>query len=399
MTEFFPEHLRRSIDAVVDDDGLRESLASGRPLRIKYGVDCTAPDLHLGHAVNLWLMRHLQDLGHAVVFLLGDVTTQIGDPTGRSATRPVLSPEQIDANAAAFLAQVETVLLTDADVFEVRRNSEWYAPMPVSELLGLFAMTTHAQLMARDMFRDRLARGQEIALHELAYPVLQGYDSVVIRSDLTVIGSDQLFNELMGRHYQQRFGQVPQALITTRITSGLDGGAKQSKSLNNYVALTGAPADTFGRVMSLRDDAVRDWAEVYTDLPDDDVARLAEASDAGGHAARDAKLGLAEAITTRYHGPDVAAACREAFGRTFSDGDVPKDAPIVEAPGERVGVVDLVRAARPDLSASAVRRLVAQGAIRLDGVVLADADAEVDAAAGAVLRTGRRQWARIATSE
>ncbi|HEY3561650.1 MAG TPA: tyrosine--tRNA ligase, partial [Kribbella sp.] len=212
------DRLRRTTDLIVGEDDLRERLASGRPLRIKYGVDCTAPDLHLGHAVNLWMMRQLQDLGHRVVFLLGDLTTRVGDPTGRSSTRPVLSPEQIDANAASFLSQVSLVLRTDPEVFEVRRNSEWYDAMPVAELLTLFAQVTQAQLMSRDMFRDRVAAGREIAVHELVYPVLQGYDSFAMQSDLTIVGSDQLFNEQLGRHFQQRLGAAPQVVITTTIT-------------------------------------------------------------------------------------------------------------------------------------------------------------------------------------
>lgn len=203
----------RTIDSIVDEDGLRRRLESGEQLRIKYGVDLTAPDLHLGHAVNLWLMRHLQNHGHKVVFLLGDLTTQVGDPTGKSETRPVLSAEAIEANARAFLEQVSIVLDTNPRLFEVRRNSEWFRAMPVAQLLSLFSMTTHAQLMARDMFRERTKQGREIALHELTYPVLQGYDSFAMNSDLTIVGSDQLFNEMMGRQYQQRLGAQPQAII------------------------------------------------------------------------------------------------------------------------------------------------------------------------------------------
>jgi tyrosyl-tRNA synthetase len=191
--------LRRNIDTIIGEDRLLQRLASGEKLRIKYGVDCTAPDLHLGHAVNLWMMRHFQEQGHRVVFLLGDTTTRIGDPTGKSDTRPLLSPEAIDSNAAAFLEQVGIVLHTDPELFEVRRNSEWFDAMPIKELLSLFSMVTHAQLMSRDMFRDRIANGREIALHELTYPVLQGYDSFAMDSDLTIVGSDQLFNEMMGR--------------------------------------------------------------------------------------------------------------------------------------------------------------------------------------------------------
>ncbi|MDX6264543.1 MAG: tyrosyl-tRNA synthetase, partial [Kribbellaceae bacterium] len=296
------ERLRRTTDTIVGEDDLIERLTSGRKLRIKYGVDCTAPDLHLGHAVNLWMMRQLQDLGHQVVFLLGDLTTRIGDPTGRSETRPMLTPEQIEVNAASFLEQVSLVLRTEPEVFEVRRNSEWYATMEVATLLGLFSQVTQAQLMARDMFRDRVAAGREIALHELIYPVLQGYDSFAMDSDLTIVGSDQLFNEQLGRHFQQRLGAPPQAVVITTITPGIDGGPKQSKSLNNYIGLTDPPRDKFGKVMSLPDTLVQTYAHVYSELPLEVVAALGEAAAHGGPAARDAKLKLAAAIVTRYHG-------------------------------------------------------------------------------------------------
>ncbi|HWU28267.1 MAG TPA: tyrosine--tRNA ligase, partial [Microbacterium sp.] len=275
----------RTIDAIVDEHALRAKLESGRQLRIKYGVDLTAPDLHLGHAVNLWLMRHLQDNGHRVVFLLGDLTTRVGDPTGKSETRPVLTAEQIEQNAQAFLDQVSIVLDTAPEVFEVRRNSEWFDRMPVAELLSLFSMTTHAQLMARDMFRERLAQGREIALHELTYPVLQGYDSFAMQSDLTIVGSDQLFNEMMGRQFQQRLGESPQSLITTVITPGLDGGPKQSKSLGNYIALTDSATDKFGKAMSLPDELVGIWAGAYTTLPDEVVAALGHDAARGGRIA------------------------------------------------------------------------------------------------------------------
>ncbi len=323
------ERLRRTTDSIVGEADLIERLASGRPLRVKYGVDCTAPDLHLGHAVNLWMMRQLQDLGHKVVFLLGDLTTRIGDPTGRSETRPTLTPAEIDANAASFLEQVSLVLRTEPELFEVRRNSEWFDAMDVATLLGLFSQVTQAQLMARDMFRDRVAAGREIALHELIYPVLQGYDSFAMNSDLTIVGSDQLFNEQLGRHFQQRLGSPPQALIITTITPGIDGGPKQSKSLNNYIALTDTPKDKFGKLMSLPDPLVQTYAHVYTELPREVVASLGEAAAHGGPAARDAKLKLASAVVTRYHGANVAKAERAAFTEQFSRRNIPGDLPEV----------------------------------------------------------------------
>ncbi|MFI6831915.1 tyrosine--tRNA ligase [Kribbella sp. NPDC050241] len=389
------DRLRRTTDSIVGEADLRERLTSGRPLRIKYGVDCTAPDLHLGHAVNLWMMRQLQDLGHQVVFLLGDLTTRVGDPTGRSETRPVLTPEEIEANATSFLEQVSLVLRTDPAVFEVRRNSEWYDGMRVAELLGLFAQVTHAQLMARDMFRERVTAGREIAVHELVYPVLQGYDSFAMQSDLTIVGTDQLFNEQLGRHFQQRLGAPPQAVITTTITPGLDGRAKQSKSLNNYVGLTDPPREKFGKLMSIPDDLVEPYARVYTELPMDTVAALGAAAAHGGPQARDAKLRLAAAVVTRYHGAGTAKAELEAFRRTFSDRNQPEDIPEIVVDSSVTTALDLLRAIRPDDSNSELRRLIRQGAVTIDGTRADDPAEAVDLGTGVVIKSGARTWHRV----
>ena len=392
------ERLRRTTDSIVGEADLIERLGSGRPLRIKFGVDCTAPDLHLGHAVNLWMMRHLQDLGHKVVFLLGDLTTRIGDPTGRSETRPVLTPPEIDANAAAFLAQLSLVLRTEPDVFEVRRNSEWYGSMDTATLLGLFGQVTHAQLVARDMFRTRIAEGREIALSELIYPVLQGYDSCAMNSDLTIVGSDQLFNEQLGRHFQQRLGSSPQVVITSTITPGLDGGPKQSKSLNNYVALTDTPRDKFGKLMSLPDSLVETYAHVYTELPLGIVAALGEAAIQGGPPARDAKLRLASAVVTRYHGAGAARTHLDAFTATFSKREDPTDIPEVTVDAPSVTVLGLLQAARPDESNSGLRRLISQGAVLVGGAKKTDPEEKLELMDGTILRSGRRTWHRIRTT-
>ena len=389
------ERLRRTTDTVVGESDLLERLASGRPLRIKYGVDCTAPDLHLGHAVNLWMMRQLQDLGHRVVFLLGDLTTRVGDPTGRSETRPLLTPEEIEANAQSFLEQVSIVLRTDADVFELRRNSEWYDGMRVAELLSLFGQVTQAQLMARDMFRERVAAGREIALHELVYPVLQGYDSFAMRSDLTIVGSDQLFNEQLGRHFQQRLGAPPQVVITTTITSGLDGRAKQSKSLQNYVALTDTARDKFGKLMSIPDSLVESYARVYTELPLDTVAALGSAAAVGGPPARDAKLRLAAAVVTRYHGANTAHTERKAFTQTFTNRHEPTDIPEVTMTSAMPTTLELLEAARPSDSRSELRRLIRQGAVTINGTRAGDPDQAVPLAPDVLLKSGRRTWHRI----
>ncbi len=389
------DRLRRTTDTIIGADDLRERLESGRPLRIKYGVDCTAPDLHLGHAVNLWMMRQLQDLGHTVVFLLGDLTTRVGDPTGRSETRPVLTPEQIEANATSFLNQVSLVLRTDPAVFEVRRNSEWYDAMPVAELLSLFAQVTQAQLMSRDMFRDRVAAGREIAVHELVYPVLQGYDSFAMRSDLTVVGSDQLFNEQLGRHFQQRLGAPPQVVITTTITPGIDGRAKQSKSLNNYIGLTDTPQDKFGKLMSIPDELVESYARVYTELPLDMVDALGAAAAAGGVQARDAKLRLAAAVVTRYHGAGTAKTALDAFRWTFSNRAQPADLPEVAIAPDVHTALDLLRTIHPNTSNSELRRLIRQGAVAINSTRVEDPAQAVPLDTELVVKSGSRTWHRV----
>ncbi|WP_405056589.1 tyrosine--tRNA ligase [Kribbella sp. NBC_01505] len=389
------DRLRRTTDSIVGEADLLERLAAGRPLRIKYGVDLTAPDLHLGHAVNLWMMRQLQDLGHQVVFLLGDLTTRVGDPTGRSDTRPVLTPEEISANAEAFLEQVSLVLRTDPEVFEVRRNSEWYDAMGVAELLGLLGQVTQAQLMSRDMFRARVEAGREIAVHELVYPVLQGYDSFALRSDLTIVGSDQLFNEQLGRHFQQRLGMPPQVVITTTITPGLDGGAKQSKSLNNYIGLTDSPRDKFGKLMSIPDNLVEPYAHVYTELPLDTVAALAAAATTGGPPARDAKLRLAAAVVTRYHGAGVARTELNAFQQTFTHRTQPTNIPEVTLDHPPATVLDLLQALRPTNTRSELRRLIHQGAVTINNTRIDTPTHPVDATTDLVIRSGPRTWHRI----
>jgi len=386
--------LERTTDEVFGRDDLVARLATGGPIRIKFGVDCTAPDLHLGHAVNLWMMRRLQDLGHVVVFLIGDATTRIGDPSGRSTTRPVLPSVEIERNAEALLEQVGTVLRTDSSAMEIRRNSEWFATLPITDLLAELAHVTVGQLLARDMFAERMREGRPIAGHEFLYPVLQGYDSVMVESDLTIVGSDQLFNEMMGRQIQARHGQRPQTVITSTITAGLDGGPKQSKSLNNYVGLTHPPREKFGRLMTLVDDQVGEWATVYTDLSPATCAALALRAGRAGSDARDAKLDLAEAIVARHHGAEKARRARDEFVAVFSHGGVPAALPEL-AVIEPLPLLDLVVRARPELSRSAARRLVDEGGVRLNGAQLREPTAEVDPTDGDVLQAGRRRWTRI----
>lgn len=378
---------------------LKEKLASGKQLRIKYGVDATAPFLHIGHAVNLWMMRDLQDHGHKVVFLVGDFTTLIGDPTDKDQTRGRISDEEIAANARLYVEQVSRILRTDEEVFEVRHNSEWYSRIDLGEFLSLLTMVTHNRLIQRDMFERRIASGREIYMHELIYPVLQGYDSFALESDLTIVGTDQLFNELMGRFLQQRLGQDPQVVLTTRITPGIDGREKQSKSLGNYIALSDSARDKFGKAMRLKDELVREFAEVYTEIPLSELERLFRRVDDGQLNPMDAKRVLARALVERYHGPDVAREEDEWFRRVFSQRESPDNVPeVVVARG--MTVLQVLEQCLPDESRSELRRLVRAGAVRLEDEKLADPDALMPPLDehSAILRVGRRRWFRLRRS-
>jgi tyrosyl-tRNA synthetase len=326
-----------------------------------------------------------------VLFLIGDVTTRVGDPTGRNTLRPVVSPEEIEANARAFIAQASMVLrFDDPSLLEIRRNSEWYDHMPASELLSLLSMVTHARLTARDMFRERLRQGAEIHMHELIYPVLQGYDSVALASDLTIIGSDQLYNEMLGRFYQERLGQRPQVIITTKITPGLDGAAKQSKSLGNYVGLGHSPRDKFGRLMTLPDALIASYLRVYTELPLDEVTELEARAAADPMAAKER---LAHEVVARYHGRATADAELRWFRATFRARQTPQDMPSLaldESAPTALAVLARFFAGRK--SNSELRRLVAHGGVTVNSVRVVDANRPLPLRDGDVFQVGKRTW-------
>jgi tyrosyl-tRNA synthetase len=376
-------------------DEFRALLGSGRKLRIKFGADVTAGFLHLGHAVNLWMMREMQERGHLVQFLIGDFTTRIGDPTGRSGARVPPSREAMERDAAAFIRQVGRVLVTDdPEVFEVRRNSEWWEGKSLADFLSIAGGLTAGKLLSRDMFRARMEGGGEVRVDEMLYPVLQGWDSVELRSDLTIVGNDQLFNESMGRLFQERAGQSPQVIITTRITPGLDGVRKQSKSIGNFIAIDDGPREMFGKAMSLPDGLVRQWLEVYTEVPAGRIGALCAGDP------RPAKVALARAIVERWHGDEAAGREEDWFESTFSRRDFPADAGKVGLTPGPITALGLLAKAMPEASGSELRRLIAQGAVRLDGRTLAAPEEIVRAEAGGELelRVGKRRFFRMAVS-
>jgi tyrosyl-tRNA synthetase len=369
---------------------LARSAATGVPLRIKLGLDPTAPDIHIGHTVVLNKMRQLQDLGHTVIFLIGDFTSMIGDPSGRNATRPPLTREQIEANAQTYFAQAGLVL--DKAKTEIRYNSEWSDPLGARGLIQLSARYTLARMLERDDFTKRYKAGTPISLHELLYPLMQGYDSVALKSDLELGGTDQKFNLLVGRALQQEYGQEPQCVLTMPLLEGLDGVEKMSKSKGNYIALTEDANTMFAKVLSISDELMWRWYTLLSFRPEAEVTRL-KAEVAGGRNPKDAKVMLASEITARFHSAAAAAAAHEDFQRRAAGG-VPDEIAEVSLGGAPLAIGNLLKQAGLAPSTSEALRLVEQGGVRIDGVVVSDKGLKV-AAGTCVVQVGKRKFARV----
>ncbi len=392
------ESFARTSEEIFSLNEFEELLKSGKQIRIKYGVDVTSPFLHIGHAVNLWMMRELQELGHKVIFLIGDFTTQIGDPTGRSDTRPIIPREEIEKNAEEFIRQAKMVLrFDDPNLLEIRKNSEWFSEYSLADFLKLLAMVTHARLISRDMFQRRIEKQEDIYMHEMIYPILQGYDSYVLESDLTIIGSDQLFNEMLGRFYQQKLGQKPQVIITTKITPGIDGKAKQSKSLDNYIGLGHSSRDKFGRSMKIPDELIVDYLKIYTNVPMDEISRVEKEilSDPMKW-----KKFLAREILKRYHNEADVQNEQEWFENTFSKKITPDDIPVLEVDESQWVAIDLVKKHfDKSKSNSELRRLFKQGAVSLNDRKISAFDEKVDVASEDVVKVGKRTWFKVRVEE
>ena len=369
---------------------LARSQATGQPLRIKLGLDPTAPDIHIGHTVVLNKMRQLQDLGHQVIFLIGDFTSLIGDPSGRNSTRPPLTSEQITVNAETYYRQASLVL--DPARTEIRYNSEWSEPLGASGMIALAAKYTVARMMERDDFHKRFTSGQSISVHEFLYPLMQGYDSVALKSDLELGDTDQKFNLLMGRHLQQEYGQEPQCILTMPLLEGLDGVEKMSKSKNNYIGIS-EPANTmFAKVLSISDTLMWRW---YTLLSFRSLAEIAQlkAEVEGGRNPKDAKVMLAKEITTRFHSAAAADAAEQDFANR-SKGGVPDDIPEVQLAGAPLGIGALLKQANLAPSSSEANRLIDGGGVRVDGGVVSDRGLKL-AAGSYVVQVGKRRFARV----
>jgi len=372
---------------------LARSEATGVPLRIKLGLDPTAPDIHLGHTVVLSKMRELQDLGHTVIFLIGDFTSMIGDPSGRNATRPPLTREQIEANAKTYQAQAG--LLLDPAKTEIRFNSEWSDPLGARGMVELAARYTVARMMERDDFSKRFKAGTPISVHEFLYPLMQGYDSVALKADLELGGTDQKFNLLVGRSLQAEYGQEPQCIMTMPLLEGLDGVEKMSKSKGNYIALTEPANDVFAKLMSISDVLMWRYFELLSNRSDDDIARLRAETD-GGRNPRDAKVALAKEITARFHDAAAADAAEVDFDRRAAGG-VPDRIDEVAFAGAPLGIGAVLKQARLAPSTSEALRLVDGGGVRVDGVVISDRGLKLPAGTF-VVQVGKRKFARVTLS-
>jgi tyrosyl-tRNA synthetase len=375
---------RNAVDCL-PEGGLDAKLRAGRPLRVKLGIDPTAPDIHLGFTVVLRKLREFQDLGHTVVLIVGDYTAQVGDPSGRSSTRPVLAAEEIEANARTFQEQAMAVLQPER--LEVRFNSEWL-DMPMTELFRLMRSATVAQVLERDDFAKRFAAGMPISMLELLYPLLQGFDSVSVRADVELGATDQKFNLLLGRDIQRAYGQPEQVILTLPLLVGIDGEKKMSKSLGNYIGVTEAPADIYGRTLSIPDTALANW-----------YALLLDSDPPGDLSPRDAKRALATRLVERFHGTAAAAAAEEAFDRVHLRREVPEDVPEVVVSAGDGGMVHLpaLLSHAFGISTSQARRDLAAAGVRLDGSILEGGVLDLPAVAvdGRVLQLGKRRFARV----
>ncbi|MHC4887618.1 MAG: tyrosine--tRNA ligase [Planctomycetota bacterium] len=384
------EILARGVDSLFSEEELLKKLSSGTPLRVKLGLDPTAPDIHLGHTVVLRKLRQFQDFGHQAVLIIGDATAKIGDPTGKSQTRPVLTDEQIRENLETYLEQVKGIL--DVDRLEIVHNSRFFSDMNFDDVLRLAGKVTVARMLERDDFQTRYRNGVPISLHEFFYPLMQGWDSVQVRADVELGGTDQTFNNLMGRDLQREDGQAPQVVMVMPILPGLDGVQKMSKSLDNYIGVQDAPNEMFGKVMSIPDALMKDYFTLLTLQSESEIDRWLASNP------REAKGALARAIVAEYHDDGAAAAADEEFKRVFAEKALPTDIPECTVPVEELEdgslwICRLIVLAGHAKTTSEAKRLVQGGGVSLDGDKISDFKAQVSPVAGQVLKSGKRRFA------
>jgi tyrosyl-tRNA synthetase len=376
------EELTRNAVDVLPDGALEAKLKLGRPLRVKLGIDVTSPDIHVGRGIPLQRMRAFQDEGHKAVFIVGDYTTRIGDPSGRSSERPILSDEEIDANAQRYLEQAKTILRDDPELLEVRYNGEWLSQLSYADVVRLGRIVTVARMLERDDFEKRYRAGEPISVSELLYPLMQAYDSVAIEADVELGGTDQLYNLLAGREVMAAFGLEPQVVLTTPLLLSWDG-EKMSSSVGNNVPLTAAPEEMFGRTMRLPDSHLEEWWTLVAERPVPEGDPL------------EAKLALARFIVARSHGDAAARAAEQHFTRVVRRGEAPEEMPEHPLPAENPVHLPALLAAAFGLSTSEARRLIGQGGVKLDGQAVSELDQPRERLAGAVLQAGKRRFVRL----
>ncbi|SDN29540.1 tyrosine--tRNA ligase [Vreelandella arcis] len=386
--------LSRGTHEILVEDELRQKLASGRKLRIKAGFDPTAPDLHLGHSVLLTKMRQFQDLGHTVIFLIGDFTGRIGDPTGKNVTRKPLTEEDVKVNADTYREQVFKIL--DPEKTEVRFNAEWFSELSAAKMIELAAQSTVARMLERDDFEKRYTANQSIAIHEFLYPLVQGYDSVALEADVELGGTDQKFNLLMGREIQKHFGQEPQVVITMPLLEGLDGVQKMSKSLGNYVGVDETPGSMFNKLVSMPDSLIWRYFELLSLKSNEEIDALKQSVEQGANP-RDVKMELARELIARYHGDEAAANAHKSAGNQLADGELPDDLPEVEVDFE--GSTDAPIAAvlnRSGLTKNSAQAkdMLKNGSVKVDGEVVAQ-DAMLPTGKAYVIQAGKKRYARV----
>ena len=383
--------IKKGVEEVISEKELEAKLKSGKKLRIKLGADPSGPDIHLGHAIILRKMKQFQDEGHKIIFLIGDYTAMFGDPSGKNKTRPILSEAQIAANGKTYFDQVGKII--DVEKAEIVRNSEWFKNMALKELINLGSKFSVASIIERDDFEKRLKEGKEISMHELYYPMMQAYDSVVLKADIEFGGTDQRFNMLAGRELQKKIGQSPQVVITTKLLVGTDGKEKMSKSLGNYIGITEGPKEQFGKIMSIPDSLIEQYFELCTDIDSEAIKQMMKEINDGKNP-RDYKLKLAKEIVTIYHGDNEAAYAKEQFINQFQKKEIPDEIPGVELSGNYT-LTSLLNEIDAVTSNSEAKRLIEQGAVKIDGVKITEINAQVAAHSGMVIQVGKRNFWRV----
>ena len=389
--------LKRGTIEIFNEDELSEKLAesarTGKQLRIKLGLDPTSPDIHLGHTVVLRKMRQFQDLGHKAVLIIGDYTARIGDPSGQDTTRPMLSPEQIKENAQTYFEQAGKILDTSEGKLQVRYNSEWLEKLTLMELIQLAAKKTVAQMLQRGSFRARLQVDEDVYAHEFLYPLMQGYDSVMVKSDVELGGTDQTFNNLVGRDIQRAYGQSPQVVITMPILVGLDGKEKMSKSKDNYIGVTDEPNDMFGKVMSISDEMMENYFTLLTNLPDEKIAELVNPDKAHP---KEAKVLLGKTIVAQFYNEGAAELAAAQFDKVFAQGQLPDDIPETEITAKPIMASKLLLHCKLVSSSSEAKRMIkTQSAVSIDGNKINDPNMEIKPTEGMIVQVGKRKFAKL----